>query len=225
MEQKLSVVVLGMCGIFAISLSLYRIRENVRAPFLVDKTQLLAAKDIIGLSTAEEQAKLQRMDTDGDGLSDFDETNVFSTNPNLRDTCGDGVPDNIRITTGKNLNCAGQRMNPTGQLDTSQALFTTSSVTGLPTNQTAPGSGVNFGQIFQAAGSGSVGQGMPAAPPTDITQVMPRDPTKIRESLRGLVDVNKLQSISDQELLAMYDTSMQQMQRQSQTTSTSSTTP
>lgn len=224
MEQKLSVVVLGMCGIFAITLSLYRIRENVRAPFLVDKTQLLAAKEIIGLSTAEEQDRLKRIDTDGDGLSDFDETNVFRTNPNLRDTCGDGVADNIRVTTGKNLNCVGQRTNPTGQLDVSQARIATSTVFGLPTSQTAPGGGVNFSQMFQSA-VGSPGQGAPAAPPTDIMQVMPRDPVKIRESLRGLVDAAKLASISDEELLAMYDTSMQQMRQQSQASTTTTTAP
>jgi len=221
MEQKLSVVVLGMCGVFAVSLSLYRIRENVRSPFLVDKTQLLAAKEIIGLSTEEEQARLKRLDTDGDGLSDFDETNVFRTNPNLRDTCGDGIPDNVRVTTGRNLNCAGQRTNPTGYLDVSQ-VAATSSV--FPVHAGSAFGGVDLGQLLQPSGASSPAQGAPTAAPTDVSQVLARDPAKIRESLQGRVDAGKLQSISDEDLLRIYDNSIEQIRQESEASSTTSTT-
>ena len=37
-------------------------------------------------------------DTDGDGLSDDDETNVHGTDPNLADTDGDGINDGVEVT-------------------------------------------------------------------------------------------------------------------------------
>ncbi len=39
-------------------------------------------------------------DTDGDGLSDADETNMYGTNPNNSDTDGDGLPDGWEIQNG-----------------------------------------------------------------------------------------------------------------------------
>jgi hypothetical protein len=46
------------------------------------------------------------LDTDGDGLSDDDELNVYSTNPNLSDTDGDGLSDDDELnvySTNPNL--------------------------------------------------------------------------------------------------------------------------
>ena len=43
-------------------------------------------------------------DTDGDGLSDGDEVNVYQTNPLLADTDGDGIPDGVEIRTATNPN-------------------------------------------------------------------------------------------------------------------------
>ena len=41
-------------------------------------------------------------DTDGDGLNDGNEVNIYKTNPALADTDGDGTPDGIEIQTGTN---------------------------------------------------------------------------------------------------------------------------
>ena len=38
------------------------------------------------------------MDTDGDGLSDQDETGTYGTDPNLADTDGDGLSDGAEVT-------------------------------------------------------------------------------------------------------------------------------
>ena len=37
------------------------------------------------------------MDSDGDGLSDYNETNVYGTDPFLTDTDGDGCSDGFEI--------------------------------------------------------------------------------------------------------------------------------
>jgi hypothetical protein len=43
-------------------------------------------------------------DTDGDGLADDDETNVYGTDPSLTDTDGDGFDDGVEVTLGSNPN-------------------------------------------------------------------------------------------------------------------------
>jgi hypothetical protein len=40
------------------------------------------------------------VDTDGDGISDFDEVNLYRTNPQLADTDGDGFTDGVEIMRG-----------------------------------------------------------------------------------------------------------------------------
>src|SRR5690606_22340057 len=39
-------------------------------------------------------------DTDGDGLSDWSETNTYSTDPMLADTDTDGLPDGLEVRLG-----------------------------------------------------------------------------------------------------------------------------
>jgi hypothetical protein len=186
-EQQVLVIVISVCGLLAFGLSFYRLRLNVTAPFLVDKREIGNAKDIIGPTPAEEEAKQKRMDTDGDALSDWDEVHVFQTNPNLRDTCGDGVADNVRLATGQNIDClAGSPGVLTGtQKTTSTTLMP--SATLLP-NAIAPTAGISAG------GAGSA----------DATS-LPRDSAAIRAALQGKVEQAKLDALSDEELLRLYD--------------------
>lgn len=44
------------------------------------------------------------IDTDGDGISDYDETKVYMTNPNDEDTDGDGIPDGAEMQYPSQLN-------------------------------------------------------------------------------------------------------------------------
>ena len=43
-------------------------------------------------------------DSDGDGLSDWEETNIYHTDPYSRDTDGDGYPDGLEVKKGTNPN-------------------------------------------------------------------------------------------------------------------------
>ena len=51
--------------------------------------------------------ELQQKDTDGDGLSDYDELNTFDTSPYLADSDSDGISDKEEIDTGHDPNCPG----------------------------------------------------------------------------------------------------------------------
>ncbi|HEX4966361.1 MAG TPA: Ig-like domain-containing protein [Thermoanaerobaculia bacterium] len=63
----------------------------------------LADPDRDGLTNLQEfqlGTDPQKADTDGDGLKDGDEVNVYHTNPLLFDTDGDGISDGLEIASG-----------------------------------------------------------------------------------------------------------------------------
>lgn len=191
-QQKVSVCVLGVCGVLALTLSVYKVGARIREPFLVDRSEILSIKEIIGTTPEEETAKQKRTDTDGDGLSDWDEVNVYKTNPNLRDSCGDGITDNVRVVTGKNLGCAG-------------SLVGTESAPAAATGTLrAPGVLAPFGSaaLFATEGTGL----LPAPSQTEGADAyLPRDAKAIRAVLKGKVDQAKLDQLTDEQLLQLYD--------------------
>lgn len=218
-EQRLSVILLGFCGFFAVVLSLYQMNMNVHGPFLTDKAQALAFKQSLTPSPDQDEAKQKRTDTDGDGLSDWDELNVYHLNPNLKDTCGDGVLDNIRVATGKHLVCTNATPGA-GSIDTSQLETTTSSYTNI--QQAANGSQSIVSQALgatEALPTGQVDQTGAAAPST-----IPRDPQAIRQALQGQVSADVLNSVSDEQLLKYYDQAVLQQNASASGTTSGSTT-
>lgn len=198
-EQQISVVVLMICGGCAISLSLFRIQASIKEPFLVRKDTLLSAKKLLGPSELQKIEKQQRTDTDGDSLSDWDEVNTYKTNPNLRDSCGDGVSDNVRIATGKSINCTGVA---TGQPIDTSGLKQDNVLS--PINIQAPVSGA-----AQFGSNSNLGQAA-QDPQKFIEQMLPRDPKVIRQLLKGKVSDERLKTISDEDLLKLFDAAMKE---------------
>lgn len=104
-EQKLSVGVLGVCGVIALVFSIVRIRTAITRPFTTPVGKLLEVKKLLGPTDAELLETQKKTDTDGDGLSDYDESYTYKTSPYLKDSDSDGDQDNIEIAMRTDPNC------------------------------------------------------------------------------------------------------------------------
>lgn len=103
--QKTGFVLLLVFGILAISLGLLQLRNTIYNPFVIKAGgQGLAAEGLL-----DEETRLQTIDTDHDGLNDYEELNFYETSPYLPDTDSDGIEDKVEIEQGTDPLCpAGQ---------------------------------------------------------------------------------------------------------------------
>lgn len=108
-EQKAASVILIFLGLGGIILGFLSFGANIRRPF---EEQLAAAPKGF-LFDSEKEAKAleasKTQDTDGDGLSDYDEIYVFKTSPYLADTDSDGIDDKTEVYAGTDPNCPKDR--------------------------------------------------------------------------------------------------------------------
>jgi len=101
---------LAIIGSLALVFGVMNLSNSLRAPF-----QRNAALTI-NSSGAAELTALKNKDTDGDGLSDYDELYVYNTSPYLKDSDSDGYTDAEEIRTSNDPNC------PRGQTCTNLGL-------------------------------------------------------------------------------------------------------
>ncbi|MBI5465864.1 MAG: hypothetical protein HY974_01075, partial [Candidatus Kerfeldbacteria bacterium] len=83
---------LGVVALLSLVLGVWQLRTSINMPFLPNLD--LAATENAGNTSTTEQSDdikaLQTKDTDGDGLSDYDELYIYRTSPYLPDTDSDG---------------------------------------------------------------------------------------------------------------------------------------
>lgn len=103
-KERIAFGFVTICGIGAVILGSLSIVSNVKKPFLISYTGprylTSAQKD------SEEVARQRIADTDEDGISDYDELNIFFTSPYIADSDGDGRADGVEILEGGDPNCA-----------------------------------------------------------------------------------------------------------------------
>lgn len=102
-KQKLAVVFLIVFGVSAMVLWMIQFKSGLQI------TQPLTPEELANLDTRNQEQvlaeQLRNMDTDEDGLSDYDELYFYNTSPYLEDTDSDGINDKQELEQGEDPNC------------------------------------------------------------------------------------------------------------------------
>lgn len=195
-QQKVSVIALGVFAVAAITLGLLHVNQGLVGAVAwkpkaktVEQTQK---------KKEDTMADLQGKDTDGDGLNDFEELNVFTTSPYLTDTDGDNLDDAKEVQTGKDPNCPeGKRCGPSS--DGEEAAI-------VAAQEVAPS--------FNLSGA----QQKPPEMPQELQQLLSgqgMDAAKLRDLLKQSgADVRILEKVPDDQLMSAYGDALKEFNKQ-----------
>ncbi len=185
-NQKIAVVFLGIFAVLIIGLWVVQASTQINKPFnlgnKVSKTNTA--------STTDKSLK----DSDGDGLLDYEEVNVYHTSPYLEDSDSDGISDKQEIAQGTDPNC------PTGQnCNAAEATANASNNSNASSTIDILGfDALGLDTLNTSAESSSTSEGI-----TEVTPAMIR-----QELLNSGVAQADLDKISDEELIKIYEESI-----------------
>ncbi len=206
-EQKVGFVLLLLFCIIAIGLGFLQMRNTIYGPFVFRPTP----KDDTEALFSDEEVKLQSIDTDHDGLNNYEELYFHQTSPYLPDTDSDKIDDKAEIEKGSNPLCP--EGNDCSQATAASALVVTST---LPAPPEPPS---------------SLGLGAGLTPTTTITadnmESAFKDPAQLRKLLLqyGGITEAQLLNIPDETLLQYATQVLGGSPQTTSTPATSSTTP
>jgi len=207
-NQKIAAAVLAIFAVFIIILWLVQLKMTISQPFVY---QGGSQDQSANTSTQNSDEALKSKDTDGDGLSDYDELYVYHTSPYLADSDSDGISDGEEVRRGTDPNC------PEGRNCTSSGIVNGDQSVVQPGQATQDNSALNnllnqFGVTPQPATSTA-----PANPSntgnTSASSIMPSnmDAATLRQLLINAgMDKNVLDQISDQDLMNSYQQMLNQ---------------
>lgn len=178
-RQKTAIIFVVVLSLIIAAVWLLQINNQIRKPFQSPSKETESAATNLDLSLT---------DSDGDGLSDYDELNIYKTSPYLEDTDSDGISDYDEVAQGTDPNCA------TGQNCYGSDFLI---------NENTQTSSDYLNLLNENIDAGSSGTGAP----TPETVINPADvtPAVIRQVLlEGGYDPEILQGISDEDLMASY---------------------
>lgn len=189
-QQKTGFVLLLIFGILAIGLGVLQLHNTVFGPF-ASKGGAEQPLD----ATLNPIEKLKHIDTDHDGLNDYDEVYIYHTSSYLADTDSDGVSDKTEIERGtdplcdeKKNNCAAETLSATASPSSTGEL-----ISSPVANVATPEDLIN--QAVVNDNSGVYDQFK-----TDL-----QNPVKLREMLlaTGKIATDTLSKIDDKSLMQM----------------------
>ena len=195
-QQKTGFVLLLIFGVLAVGLGLLQMRNTIYGPFALYLNPTAAP----GSAAADEATRLQRTDTDADGLSDYEELEFYQTSPYLPDTDSDGARDKAEVDSGEDPLC------PAGEECRAAAPSSTTSSTLLGT---IAGQQNDPLQILEGIGqaldpSGLVTRGPGGVPQLNIEALI-NDPVALRQLIEtsGQFTPEQLQGLDDETLLSI----------------------
>lgn len=104
-RQKNAVFALSLSALVIIGVWIWQFNTRLTTPFQPSKEEVEIAKKAEQEREAAALAERNK-DTDKDGLTDYDEVNMYGTSPYLEDTDGDGISDFNEVRQGKDPLCA-----------------------------------------------------------------------------------------------------------------------
>ncbi len=113
--EKLTMALLGFVSVSVIVLGFLQIKTTIEKPFLADrliedKAKIRGPRDFLAFFEQEQKnrdevIRLQSRDSDGDGLTDYQEIYIYRTNAYSPDSDGDGIADAQEVEQGTDPNC------------------------------------------------------------------------------------------------------------------------
>lgn len=195
-NQKISLVFLAVFALAVVILGSVQMRNNIHAPFNIPaaiKAKIKANELQLPASNTDLVSNDRTVDTDHDGVSDWDETSIYGTSPYLEDSDSDGFTDFEEIKNGTDPNC------PKGQTCSSSL---GSSAAEVPVSSIASTSS----QILIDSGSASSTLDFANAQILQDILDGKGDIKAIRQLLIDTgMDKTQLDKISDEDLLKSYE--------------------
>lgn len=187
LEQKTGFVFLLVFAIVTVALGALQMRNTIYNPFAIE-----VADDGQGQKIAlDENIRLQQIDTDLDGINDYEELNFFETSPYIPDTDSDGINDKEEIDAGedplcpKGKDCGNNPAANAGEIDVTKDIPPPPEAPPLP---------------------GEPNTQLPQAPETtpDL-ETLVSNPALLRELLAdsGSISADQLAQISDNDLISL----------------------
>lgn len=201
-EQKAGFFIFVIIAVGTVFLGIRSFGANIRRPFDVQRSSYTGPKFLLdGQKDSELIAQQKNTDTDGDGLNDYDELNVYKTSPYLKDSDSDGYDDHTEILSGNNPNCpSGKECGGNGVVSADSS----------PQNQPVPEDLLGALPIPGSLDLSS--SSTPAYSSQDIQVFLSSlTPPEIRSLLISQgVPKEKVDSIPDAELLNMFQAAMEE---------------
>lgn len=105
-KEKIVVAFLILLGLSTVWLGFSGIGNRIQNPNGETKSaQNQKSDDIVADNSIDDILKLKNLDTDKDGLSDYDEINVYQTSVYLSDSDSDGFTDKEEVDSNNDPNC------------------------------------------------------------------------------------------------------------------------
>ncbi len=106
-EQKIAFVLLVFLGFGGVIFGFRSFGSNIYRPIQQQFAKYYTGEDVMNTSAKDSAAveEQKKKDTDGEGLSDYDELFVYKTSPYLKDSDSDSIDDKTEVFGGTDPNC------------------------------------------------------------------------------------------------------------------------